>query len=71
MAHPVQALPIIPWHNYTTLVNMPEGTYGLSYDISTLDTERDLPSGWNTWRGKFVPYKYKSRTTILLKIIWL
>ena len=42
----------IPPHAYLTLINMPKGTFGISYDISTPDTERNLPLGWKASRCK-------------------
>ncbi|RDB14841.1 hypothetical protein Hypma_016371 [Hypsizygus marmoreus] len=31
---------------------LPVGAYGISYDISTNATERDLPDGWNSRRAR-------------------
>jgi len=42
-------LPDVP----LALVNLPAGTYGISYDISTrFPTQGDIPNGWNPGRGK-------------------
>ena len=55
MADPVQPEdhPEIPWDDYITLLCMPEGTYGISCDISTTDTGANLPIGWNARRGRW------------------
>jgi len=41
------ALPALP----PTILALPFGLYGISYDISTRDTEDDLPDGWHAHRG--------------------
>ena len=47
----IMALQIaIPMDYYLALTDMPDGTYGLSYDISTRDTQDDLPDGWHAHR---------------------
>ncbi|KIM54425.1 hypothetical protein SCLCIDRAFT_136861 [Scleroderma citrinum Foug A] len=33
------------------LWNLPDGAYGISYDISTRKTEDDLPHGWHSYRA--------------------
>ena len=35
------------------LWNLPNGTYGISYDIFTRRTEDNPPYGWNAARGEF------------------
>ena len=35
------------------LWNLPNGTYGISYDIFSRKTEDNLPHGWNAPRGEF------------------
>ncbi|KAI6106219.1 hypothetical protein EV401DRAFT_1892713 [Pisolithus croceorrhizus] len=41
----------ITLRTFLLLAGMPQGIYGISYDISTPQTERDLPHGWNACRG--------------------
>ncbi|KAF8069157.1 hypothetical protein FPV67DRAFT_1580851 [Lyophyllum atratum] len=43
-ALPVIAIPL-------AIFDHPDGYYGISYDIGTNATERDLPNGWNAPRG--------------------
>ena len=43
----------IPPEFVLTLWDLPEGTYGISYDIFTRRTEDNPPHGWNAARGKF------------------
>ena len=43
----------IPPALFLLLWNLPDGAYGISYDISTRQTEDDLPDGWNSYRGEF------------------
>ncbi|KAN0091390.1 hypothetical protein V8E55_004956 [Tylopilus felleus] len=42
----------IPLDDFLTLLALPNGDYGISYDISTRDTERNLPYGWNAQRAQ-------------------
>jgi len=56
MAHPIHLVQAIvqaqiPVDDYFRLVALPNG---ISYDISTQDTERELPQGWNSRRCKWV-----------------
>ncbi|KAN0088155.1 hypothetical protein V8E55_005212 [Tylopilus felleus] len=46
----VALLAKIPLDDFLTLLALPNGDYGISYDISTRDTERNLPYGWNAQR---------------------
>ena len=48
-AHILRALYI--YVNTPGLVAMPQGVYGISYDIYTRPTETDLPDGWFSHRG--------------------
>jgi hypothetical protein len=41
-------LPAIP----PTIAGLPFGQYGISYDISSRNTEDDLPHGWHSRRGE-------------------
>jgi hypothetical protein len=34
------------------ILDLPIGTYGISYDIGTRDTKDDLPNGWHCPRGE-------------------
>ncbi|KAI6100081.1 hypothetical protein EDD16DRAFT_1497128 [Pisolithus croceorrhizus] len=43
---------VITLHTFLLLAGMPQGIYGISYDISTPQTERDLPHGWNARRAQ-------------------
>jgi len=49
----------IPPAVFLMLWNLPDGAYGISYDINTRKTEDDLPHGWNLYRGEFRNF-YKS-----------
>ncbi len=33
------------------LLNLPVGSWGISYDISTILTRNDPPDGWSAWPG--------------------
>ena len=41
-------LPLIP----ASIVGLPLGNYGISYDISLRRTEDDLPNGWHSHQCK-------------------
>jgi hypothetical protein len=41
-------IPVIP----PAIWALPDGHYGISYDISLHDTEDDLPNGWHSHRGE-------------------
>ncbi|KAI6009811.1 hypothetical protein BKA83DRAFT_105686 [Pisolithus microcarpus] len=66
---------IIPPDVYLTLVGMPSGTYGLSYDVSTPATEDDLPRGWNSRRAEtyrqIALYLERGHFTCLQKSDWI
>ena len=71
MADPVQPEnhPEIPWDDYMTLLGMPEGTYGISYNISKTDTEANLPIWRNARRGSGVLRSIV--VTVSLMLEWL
>ena len=43
----------IPPAMFLTLWVLPNGAYGLSYDMFSRKTEDNLPDGWNAPRGEF------------------
>jgi len=50
--HPVVPVAALPFH----LLNLPHGSWGISYDISTNKTQFDAPDGWFAWRGAFLVF---------------
>ena len=44
--------PLIVYDVYAELLDTPEGTYGMSYDVYTRRTEDNPPFGWNSARCK-------------------
>jgi len=44
-------LPLIFVHPPIMVIFLPIGSWGISYDIGTRETERDLPDGWNARRS--------------------
>lgn len=42
----------IPFHFLPTITNMPDGRYGISYDVFTNPTQHLPPNGWGAPRGQ-------------------
>ena len=48
-AHPNFQVALLPFN-----VFLPAGSWGISYEISTNETQFDAPNGWNAWRSAFL-----------------
>ena len=62
-----EGVPLIPMATRARLLNMLEGTYGISYDIFTWKTEDDLPDRWNTYQGEPCTGKPSLQVLVSLK----